>query len=330
MVSKVTVIMSVFNEKENELQASINSIIQQTFKDFLFIIVLDNPASIALKKVLLDFEKNDDRISIVLHKSNVGLASSLNDAVSRATTPYLARMDADDIAEPNRLQIEYETIVKRNVDIISTNISNLNEQGQVYGVNGPIPSLDSHIKALMPFGLTVFHPTVMYKKAALEEVGGYNRLQTAEDLDLWLRMIKANRTFYAINKPLLRYRIRSGSMTSNYWRNYLYAYAIRAYHHKYPDIIRANIVTAQKIENEVLERGLRNTDLSQKFNEAHLIRIDIAKSIREKKIPWIIIKYCLLLLASKDSRTELTNRFRYRREQSNILKKERGIGESVN
>lgn len=94
---KISVIMSAYNESFDELSRSIDSIINQTYKNIEFIIVSDNPENKEIKKAVQ--VANDQRIKYLENKENVGLVQSLNRAISEATGSIITRMDADDISK---------------------------------------------------------------------------------------------------------------------------------------------------------------------------------------------------------------------------------------
>ena len=99
----ISIVMAVYNEKETELRQSIESILKQSYQNFEFIIVLDNPDNQALAAVLNEYAKEEPRIVLISNEHNLGLAPSLNRGLKASRGDYIARMDADDIAVPERL-----------------------------------------------------------------------------------------------------------------------------------------------------------------------------------------------------------------------------------
>lgn len=119
---KISVIMSAYNESFDELSRSIDSIINQTYKNIEFIIVSDNPENKEIKKAVQ--VANDQRIKYLENKENVGLVQSLNRAISEATGSIITRMDADDISKKTRLKDELQYMQQNNLDIVGTFIYN--------------------------------------------------------------------------------------------------------------------------------------------------------------------------------------------------------------
>src|SRR5699024_5552594 len=122
MAALVSVIMSVYNETETELALAIESILNQTYKDIEFIIVLDAPDNELVLKLIKKYQTSDDRIKIIINNQNQGLAKSLNTGIKSSSGEYIARMDADDISFKNRLDVQISFLEKNaDYDIVSTN-----------------------------------------------------------------------------------------------------------------------------------------------------------------------------------------------------------------
>ena len=102
-MNKVSVIMSTYKEPIDWIRQSIDSILNQTFSEFEFIIVVDNPKYKELISVLNDYAEADNRICIMVNENNIGLVKSLNKALSQCNGEYIVRMDADDISLPERI-----------------------------------------------------------------------------------------------------------------------------------------------------------------------------------------------------------------------------------
>src|SRR5690348_17026682 len=106
--------MSVYNEQDDWLKQSIESILNQTYQYFEFIIVLDNPNNKAAKRLLERYQQIDNRIKLIYNEENIGLTNSLNKALEVAKGTYIARMDADDISDPRRFEIQYNYFKDHN------------------------------------------------------------------------------------------------------------------------------------------------------------------------------------------------------------------------
>lgn len=208
----ISVIMSTYNESTLELSQSIDSILNQTYHDFEFIIVCDNPRNIELIELLNKYKQIDKRIRLINNQENIGLALSLNKAANQAVGDYLFRMDADDIAYPNRMMEQYKEITENNLDLVCSGYDFINEASELIHTYVEDDKYQE-VGDIIPFQVAIHHPTVMMKKTFFDAVGGYRNFICAQDYDLWLRMWCAGAKMKKINMALLQYRIRKESVT---------------------------------------------------------------------------------------------------------------------
>ena len=158
----ISVLMSIYNENENEIKKSVESILNQTFHDFEFIIVIDNPSMYYVENILKSY--NDDRLICLKNESNIGLAMSMNRAASIAKGKYIARMDADDISDLNRFQEEYTYLESHpNIGLVCTNYHYIDENNNTVNFESINVNFKSY-KKLLPYINMIHHPTVMIRK----------------------------------------------------------------------------------------------------------------------------------------------------------------------
>lgn len=211
---KVSIIMCVYNERECWLRKSIESILTQTFKEFEFIITLDNPQNLKLEKIILEYCKVDKRIKFLKNNENLGLVKSLNAALEISKAKYIARMDADDIAESKRIEIQYEYLENNpRVDLVGSDIEYIDESG--YKINIPTTFIqgDKNIKNRLKYYNCFNHPTWLFRKNILCEIEGYREVKYAEDYDFIIRAITRGKICENINKKLLKYRLRENGIS---------------------------------------------------------------------------------------------------------------------
>lgn len=120
MEDLISVIMSTYNESVSELRESIESVLKQTYSNIEFVIVIDNPNNEELSVFIYSFD--DPRIRVIKNDRNIGLVNSLNKAICQSKGEYLARMDADDICEVNRLKLQKEYLDKNNLDLVGGSV----------------------------------------------------------------------------------------------------------------------------------------------------------------------------------------------------------------
>ena len=204
----ISVVMSVYNA-EKYLKEAIDSILNQTYQDFEFIIVNDCSKDSSWA-ILKEFGDNNKRIKLINNTENLGLTKNLNRALAIAKGAYIARMDADDISELNRFerQIKYFN-ENKDVDILGTFSKDINEFGEVIRTR-TTPITHQDILKMLPKFSPIAHPTVMFKKQSLEPLGFYNiKYRTSQDLEMWLRAAGAGLKFHNIPEYLFKYRMDS-------------------------------------------------------------------------------------------------------------------------
>lgn len=209
---KVSVVMSVYNEKISWLRESVDSIMNQTYSDFEFIVVIDNPN---LSSDCVDFLESvaskDKRVVLIYNKENMGLARSLNKGIDISRGQFIMRMDADDVSFPTRFREQMDYLDSHTCDMVATNICFIDENSDLIGYSEDRPeNPERHLL----YSNIIPHPTVLIKKSAITNVGGYRNFKRSQDYDLWLRLLSSGYKIRIINKPLLKYRLRTTSISS--------------------------------------------------------------------------------------------------------------------
>lgn len=212
----ISVVMSVYNG-ERYLKKSIESILTQSFTNFEFVII--NDASTDKTDEIIKLY-NDPRIVYIKNETNIGQTKSLNKAIKISRGKYIARMDADDIAFPDRFNIQVEFLNENpTVKVVGSWYLIINESGKVVR-KVCLPADSTEIKALLiasspltfPY---IAHPTVMIREEIFDDVGYYNeKYYVAQDYDLWIRI---SREYQVMNLPkvLLKYRMHKLSLTKH-------------------------------------------------------------------------------------------------------------------
>lgn len=115
----ISIIMSAYREPLVWIRQAVDSVLNQTYKNIEFIIVVDDPDNTELIDYVTKREEQDPRITIHINEKNIGLAASLNRAIGLAKGEYIARMDADDISERDRLACQMKYLISHNLDLIA-------------------------------------------------------------------------------------------------------------------------------------------------------------------------------------------------------------------
>jgi cellulose synthase/poly-beta-1,6-N-acetylglucosamine synthase-like glycosyltransferase len=172
---------------ERFLAESIESILGQTFREFEFIIV-DYGSTDSSKDIVMRYAEKDPRVR--LHEiPHCGLGEARNAACALAGGRYIAMMDADDVALPERLQLELDFMEKHpNVGLLGGAVQWINARGQALYV-GRVPTDDKQLRRSLAIHCPFWQPTVLLRKEAFDRSGGYREaFAPAEDYDLWLRV----------------------------------------------------------------------------------------------------------------------------------------------
>jgi glycosyltransferase involved in cell wall biosynthesis len=197
--------MPVYNAERYVSQA-VESILGQTFRDFELLIV-DDGSTDGSQAILERFAAADSRIKLV-RQPNQGCLVALNEMVGRSRGELLARMDADDVAMPERFERQVAYLDEHPECVaVGSRVQIIDPDGQPLTVMTDLLTHEQIDQALLSGnGAAMYHPSVVIRKQALEEVGRYrDEYYLCEDLDLFLRLAEVGR-LANLAEPLLRYR----------------------------------------------------------------------------------------------------------------------------
>ena len=210
MSELISVILPVYNG-EKYLKEAIESILNQTYKDFEFIIINDGSTDKSLD-IIEKYKKEDERI-IVISRENKGLIATLNEGIEKAKGKYIARMDQDDISLSNRFE-EQLKIMENDKEIVVCgswiNVFGENRKEKI----SKYFQYDKEIKANLIMSCCFAHPSVMMRRDAFldNNIWYDENFKNAEDYHLWTQLARVGK-FYNIPKVLLNYRFLETSIT---------------------------------------------------------------------------------------------------------------------
>ena len=288
MRTLVSVIMSTYNESENYIRSSISSILKQTLHDLELIVVIDNPENEAVVTTVKAFASEDSRVNILCNESNLGLGKSLNKAITAARGEILARMDADDISLPQRLEKQLAFMRREQFDIVGAVTQYIDENGRSIA-GGHTYKTEGQLKKLLQFENGLCHPTWMVRRKVYEELNGYRDIDSCEDYDFLLRAMEKGYRLGMVDEVLLCYRYNlNGISQSREFRQFL-AFSYLSEHRDSP-----SAVSEEEIKNYV------NNNMTTKNQEDY----DRAKALflKSKKQPGRLSRVCLLTKAACASR----------------------------
>ncbi|MSS55353.1 glycosyltransferase [Holdemanella biformis] len=288
----ISVIMSTYKEDEKLLRESIESILNQTYKDFEYIIILDYPDNDVHKRVIEEYAIKDDRIHFYINEKNMGLTDSLNRGLSLCHGEYIARMDADDISLPDRLERQMEYLEKNHYDLIGGITEMINENGSLLYSIKSVPTDPKKINKALRYSQCIAHPTWLGKKEVFEKNAGYRHMPLCEDYDFTLRAVLNGFVISNLNEAVLKYRMTSNSISrSNLFEQYLYmSYITNEYKNK-------RVASVDKAYAYV-QQHLNEKD-SNKYLKANVIFNRMLQEMSDKQILSFIKDGFCLLFSSK-------------------------------
>ncbi len=208
---KISVIMPVYNTEEYVWEA-IESILNQTFSDFEFIII-DDGSSDTSWEIIQKYAKKDKRIKALQNEWNKGISYTRNKLISLTTTNYIASQDSDDISTPQRLELCYNFLENnKEYAVIGGNNIIINENWEEIWNRKYSNSIKNIILKKSPLS----QPSTMFKKDIFEKIWWYdNNLNYGEDYDLRLKIFANWNKIKNLQKDLLKYRVRTGQTKSD-------------------------------------------------------------------------------------------------------------------
>lgn len=266
-IPAISVLMSVYKEPLEWLKCSLGSILNQSFSDFEFIIVVDNPDNQEAINYIRQKAEKDNRIVLLINEENIGLTKSLNKGLKIAKGKYIARMDADDFSYPERFEKQYAFMESHpNVILCGASIQYVGGKGgriQIY------PSSNDEVKAEMLFNSGYSHPTIMIERKVLVDNGilyDENYRQT-QDFRLY-EMLYDLGDFANLPEVLLEYRISDKQISTRL-------------HKRQGNLMQ---MIRRRMINKWLKRiGYHELDFSQDINRLD-IRKDVLKILRRRDV----------------------------------------------
>lgn len=203
---RITVLMPVYNA-ERYLREAIESILQQTFQDFEFLIIDDGSTD---KSVDIVRQYDDPRIRLILNEKNLGISETLNRGIELSSCGLIARMDADDVCNPFRLFKQY------NYMLAHEDVALLSSWARVVDENGKFVRLERYRSNYYYYNLTfecwMYHPTIMFRRGPVKDVGMYS-MRYSEDYDLFWK-VSTRYKIANLEEPLVNYRLSSTSLNT--------------------------------------------------------------------------------------------------------------------
>ena len=215
MPPKISIIMAVCNG-ESYLRASIDSILSQTLQEFEFI-VIDDGSIDSTWDILSRYATRDRRMVLIRNSLNIGLAKSLNIGLLKSKGNYIARQDHDDISLPHRFQKQSKYLDDHeNIVMVSCNMDRIDSCGRTIRKMRPSCRTELVPWFLLFSNFIAGHSQVMFRRKPVVELGGYDEtLHSAQDYDLWVRLLEKGQ-IAILPEVLLKYRWHEKSISQKF------------------------------------------------------------------------------------------------------------------
>ena len=202
---QASIVMAVRNE-EKHLSDCLSSILQNQYNNYEIIIVNDASTD-NTSNIIARYETKFRYVTVINNTSPLGLAASLNLGITEARADLIIRMDGDDLMECTRIQKQITFMNNNlNVDIMGTNVTLINDQGVTLGRTS-FPLSSSEIKEKLKRTNVIAHPSVIFRKSKIQEIGAYDDTYSrSQDYELWRRCLKNDLNFENISDELVKYR----------------------------------------------------------------------------------------------------------------------------
>jgi len=262
----ISVLLCTYND-EKYIYEAVNSILNQTFNNFEFIIINDGSTDNSLE-IIKQF--TDPRI-IIVNQENRGLLKSLIYATTLCRGEFIARMDHDDISIVDRLQRQVAFLRKNlNISVVSGAVEYIDEDGNKLGRSFPPTSVYAINKYLLNFGCVIVHPAVMMRRLDFIKIGGYSSGagERFQDYHLWVKFVRNGLKIKNESRLVLSYRVIQESITSQFTLNENGFVLLREFlNHDEPDFLLLEALNAAcKHENKgIISRIDRLQNLENKF-----------------------------------------------------------------
>ena len=207
----VSVVMATFNEKPNMVGKAIESILSQTYQNFELFVLDDSTAEETKQKI--DSYSSDSRVHVIRESNRMKFVPALNKGLKLASGKYIARMDGDDIALPDRFEKQVNYLEEnKDVAVLGGHMNIIDENDAIKSERLYATTDKAFLKYAI-FRNPIAHPTVMFRKQLVDKGFTYDEtLKRSEDLDLWLRLLKAGYKLKNLDEKILNYRVLSQQM----------------------------------------------------------------------------------------------------------------------
>lgn len=213
-VELVSIIMPTYNVGALVIE-TVSTVIEQSYTNWELLVV-DDCSTDNTRELLANLAKQDPRIKCLFSEKNVGAGGSRNIGLSKAQGKYIAFLDSDDLWLPDKLESQIAFMKENSAPICHTSFSFIDENGHPRkgAVHvSPLVKLEDNLK-----NTEIGTSTAMIDRTIVGSDFRFSHLRARQDLKLWIELLGKGFTSYGLEKVLVKYRVRSGSVSSNKWK----------------------------------------------------------------------------------------------------------------
>jgi len=286
----VSVIMSVYAEPIEWLRLSIESILKQTYNNFEFIIINDNPQYFEGISLLNEYAQKDKRIKLVFNKENIGLTKSLNIGIKESQGKYIVRMDADDVSMPERIAKQVG-FMENHSDIVASGTGCYqwnNEKEKIAHRR----TKNKELRSKLIFDSPIYHPTAIFRRVVDDEIVKYDEsFRYSQDYALWISLMEHHK-LSNIDEPLIKYRI-SNQQISTAKHEEQNVYALR----NQKNAMRMIGIVLSEDEHSLFQDYTRHPEIIHERKEIELLVVKFLNQVRKKNdIIYSVVANQLMLI----------------------------------
>ena len=302
MKEEVTVLMTTYNEEKNIFITALESILNQTYQNIKILIVVDNKENKEIIDTIKKYQKMDNRIKFFINQKNMGLANSLNNGIDLIDTEYIARMDADDIAVPERIEKQLNFLKNNiNIDFIGSNICYIDYFGNKIKSRKLHSNEYNKISKIMKY-MNIFHHPTFFGKTEIFKLFKYRNLKYSQDYDFVCRLLEKKVKITNINEDLLYYRQPMKISDEKLFKQKIIYYCIQE---KYKKKKLCDIDIVEYTNYQISKAN------KEKFFKAIKLYKEALESFKNKRYIKAMRKLIKSFIESKYQRIEILNFIKY-------------------
>ena len=213
----VSVVLPCY-EAEESLTAALDSLLDQTYRD-VEVLAIDDGSADATPRILAEYAARDDRVRVLRNEANLGVIRTLNRGVAAARGEIVARMDADDVAAPTRLERQVALLERRpEIGVVGTGVDPVDRRGRRLRPRPVLCTGPGGARFVSLFATPVMHPTIAARTELMRAhpYGGPPESLHTEDYEMFVRMLEGGVGFANIDEPLMRVRDDPSSVSARF------------------------------------------------------------------------------------------------------------------